>query len=135
MIADHRIIARIRELSARGLRPADIAVYFNMKAKDIRIICEENGIPTNDAKAGPTYPVSRWDRSGIDNESEYRKFLAKQDFAFKRAMLNARKAGTEQVTIGVGKSDGEFRPQHFEREPIFSICGSQAASCVDSGDD
>lgn len=126
-----RVITRIRELAARGIRPADIGWDVGIPARKIRQLCAEHNIALVEGRMGQPQPsLTQWER-----ESGQRSFLFDQDYAFKRAMLRARKTGSEQVTIGVSKSYGEFRPQHFEREITFSACGSQAAQCADQADD
>lgn len=53
------------------------------------------------------------------------------DYAFKDAMLRARRAGLENFTTGVVVDDSPLVPTHFTRESKFSLIQSTAAACAD----
>lgn len=55
------------------------------------------------------------------------------DMRFKKAMIAAAEAGTENVFFGVIKDRSPFAGKFMRPEPNMSIAGSSSASCADEG--
>lgn len=109
------LLAEIRDMAARGMSPTAIAQGVGKTTSAIRNIC---------------------DRHNIVLAQRSLESVVEQDLKFKRAMLAARKAGTEKVEVGVykAKSNEQFSPRHFDRGAAGSGCGSPAAECAAQGD-